>query len=468
MRLCFIVDYRSPIARNWIDHFVTGGNEVHVISTFPAAGVPAEVAGYHECTIGLTGLTTSTRLRGLMAINGAVGSRAAVQSGGESTATKSATRTTDVPVRQSRGWRAGLRQRANSLATELLAWSTPLEARARASSVAAIVRGIRPDLVHAMRVPYEGMLAAEALAGEPYPLVTSVWGNDFTLWAVKNPVIAAATRRTLRRTTALHTDCRRDRRMAEKYGWDPAKPAAVLPGSGGVQMDVFHPGDASDDLRRRWDLPEGRPVVVNPRAFRPSYVRNDTFFAAIPRVLAVRPDVLFAGVAMKDNPLAMRWCDELDIANAVRLLPPLTRTEMAELFRIATVSVSPSLHDGTPNTLLESMACGAFPVAGDIDSVREWIDDGENGLLCDPTDPAALAAAIIRALSDEALRQRARTHNRRLIEERVDYDVVMREAGRFYESLAGGQSGRRDGPETRHPRATTDATSVAAGAQHGS
>jgi glycosyltransferase involved in cell wall biosynthesis len=36
----------------------------------------------------------------------------------------------------------------------------------------------------------------------------------------------------------------------------------------------------------------------------------------------------------------------------------------------------------------------AFPVCGDLESIREWIDDGVNGFLVDPTDAQALAGAI--------------------------------------------------------------------------
>src|SRR5262249_52969281 len=102
---------------------------------------------------------------------------------------------------------------------------------------------------------------------------------------------------------------------------------------------------------------------------------------------------------------------------------------------LAQVTVSPSLHDGTPNTLLEAMACGCLPVAGDIESVREWIDDGANGLLCDATDVESLATAMIRALDDEELRQAARRHNAQLIAERVEYDQVMQQAEAFYHQV---------------------------------
>ena len=45
-----------------------------------------------------------------------------------------------------------------------------------------ILAEVKPDLVHALRVPFEGMLAAAAPAVE-IPLIVSIWGNDLTFHA---------------------------------------------------------------------------------------------------------------------------------------------------------------------------------------------------------------------------------------------------------------------------------------------
>jgi len=132
---------------------------------------------------------------------------------------------------------------------------------------------------------------------------------------------------------------------------------------------------------------------------------------------------------------AVETVARLGVESAVELLPARPHAQMAELFRAAQVVVSPSTHDGTPNTLLEAMACGSFPVAGDLDSIREWIQPGENGLLVDPGDPQALAAAILRGLNDAALRRQAAGKNAAIIAERAEYTRNMARVAGFYEKL---------------------------------
>jgi len=306
-----------------------------------------------------------------------------------------------------------------------------------AAQIRRIVDEIQPDLVHAMRIPFEGMVAARADFAQP--LVVSVWGNDFTLHAPVSPGMGRRTRETLRRCDGLHADCSRDLALARRWGWPGDKPEIVLPGNGGICPDVFHPRDANEPLSPRLaavfeTIPAGAKLVVNPRGFR-GYVRSDTFFRAVPLIQARAPETLFLCPAMAGEPRAQQWLDRLGIHDAVRLLPRLEPEEMAQLFSRAMVAVSPSEHDGTPNTLLESMACGAFPVAGGLDSIREWITDGDNGLLIDPAEPVQLADAVLRALCEDDFRARAAARNQNEIAARASQPDVLRRAAVFYENL---------------------------------
>lgn len=406
MRLVFIADARSPIARNWINYFVTNGHDVHVISSYPSAADDWPGVSLHIVPIGLS---RWVQLK-LVVFNESV-----------------------AEGRGQQVTRAGLLWLVK-ISKELQGHAiAPLDAARRGPQVRHLLQQIQPDLVHAMRIPYEGIMAAHAVTPQ-MRLLISVWGNDFTLHAAHYPLMRRETRKAMTRANALHTDCQRDLRLAAKWGFDSRRPAVVLPGAGGIQADLFHPGEVSQRWRQQLNIPPGAPVVINPRGLR-KYVLNDVFFHAIPAVLRERPDTIFLCSAMQGSAQAEGWVNRLGIVSNVRLLPSVPRSDMADIFRLAQISVSPSAHDGTPNTLLEAIASGCFPIAGDIESVREWISDGSNGLLYEVHDAAALGRAIVRALDDADLRLAASRINTRLIAERAEYGRVMACAEDFYQQL---------------------------------
>jgi len=66
---------------------------------------------------------------------------------------------------------------------------------------------------------------------------------------------------------------------------------------------------------------------------------------------------------------------------------------------------------------MEAAAGGVAIVGTDIPGIRDLVENGESGLLVPLRDPAALAAAIGRVLSDDALRAGlARRARARLLE----------------------------------------------------
>ena len=89
-----------------------------------------------------------------------------------------------------------------------------------------------------------------------------------------------------------------------------------------------------------------------------------------------------------------------------RHLGILSRDAVARLFSTAHVVVDPSLFQGFGLVGLEGMASGAACALTDSGGVREYAVDGENALVVPTRDHAALAAAILRLVSDPALRER--------------------------------------------------------------
>jgi glycosyltransferase involved in cell wall biosynthesis len=385
MKILFVADGRSPISQNWIRYFAERGDDVYLASTF-ACEVDFPLKRL-ECT--------PVAFSSVKKQNSRPGS--------------SSSRT------------LGLRTRVRQ-------WLGPLTISRSARKLRAFIREVQPDIVHALRIPYEGMLAASALGGmkSDARFIVSIWGNDFTLHAPSTPLMGYYTRKTMRAADALHSDCKRDIRLAQTWGLSVEKPSLVTPGNGGIKADVFYPPVE----------PVKNPVVINPRGFR-AYVRNEAFFKSIPLVLEKRDDARFVCSSMQGEPQVLQWMQELKIEHAVQLNPLLSHEQMGDVFRAAQVVVSPSVHDGTPNSLLEGMACGCFPVAGDLESIREWITHGQNGFLVDPNNPQAIADAILIALEREDLRREAAGLNAKIISARAEYGGNMEKADEFYRLVIG-------------------------------
>ena len=158
---------------------------------------------------------------------------------------------------------------------------------------------------------------------------------------------------------------------------------------------------------------------------------------------------VIAGVGPDETRLR-RLINELALQDDVRLLG--LRDDVASLLRAFDVAVMPSHSEGSPLAIIEYMAAGLPIVATRAGGISELISDGEHGLLVDARDPAALADALERLLSDPALGARlgASAQARQLAE----YDL-QRTIGRLEDLyVALYERAQRDGrtPDRRRGR----------------
>jgi glycosyltransferase involved in cell wall biosynthesis len=105
----------------------------------------------------------------------------------------------------------------------------------------------------------------------------------------------------------------------------------------------------------------------------------------------------------------VRQAQEAGLDACVRFVGRLSRDEIAALNRDSDVVLNPSLVDNMPNSILEALASGTPVVTTDVGGIRHLVAHERTALLVPPGDPAAMAAAILRLIGDEALAARLRT-----------------------------------------------------------
>jgi glycosyltransferase involved in cell wall biosynthesis len=184
---------------------------------------------------------------------------------------------------------------------------------------------------------------------------------------------------------------------------------------------------------------------VEPAAVFPSYVDAEAFLERPPAPLPDAPRAVFVGVLERYkafDTLVEAWrlaaprvpgatlqlvgdgtmrdrAEQLvaDLPHQTVWARRLTAEEVASAMDDSWLVCLPSRSEGLPRVALEGACRGRAIVGGNRAGIPDVVQDGENGLLVDPDDPAALAAALVRILSDRGEAERLGAAARRTGEE---------------------------------------------------
>jgi glycosyltransferase involved in cell wall biosynthesis len=141
--------------------------------------------------------------------------------------------------------------------------------------------------------------------------------------------------------------------------------------------------------------------AFNPRKNVDGLVRG---YASLPRELVKRHQLVIVCEApplTRNHYLVM--AKELGVGGRV-LIPGFVPEEvLVALFQSTELAVYPSLYEGYGLPVIDSLTCGAPTIAGDNSSLREILPREAR---FEPTDPGAIAGAIVRALTDKPYRER--------------------------------------------------------------
>ena len=116
--------------------------------------------------------------------------------------------------------------------------------------------------------------------------------------------------------------------------------------------------------------------------------------------------------------------------HAVVRLPFLP--DVRPLYELLEVALHPSRWDAFPQAVLEAMALGKPVIASRATGNAVIIRHLQDGLLVEPSDPAALAMALEQVLSDSALAERLGGAGRRRAREDFPFDRTLEQTVQIY------------------------------------
>lgn len=246
----------------------------------------------------------------------------------------------------------------------------------------------RPDVIDVHYLYPDACAVARVARELGIPYIVSARGSDVKRIA-RIPAIARRIRVALggaRGTVAMSKD------LAAALRPFTDGDIRVIPN--GVDATVFHPRDRAE-ARRALGLPvEGRRIVCVGRV---DDVHGQDLLLEALRHPDAPMDIVLDIVGEGEFEAFRRRATEMGLSHRVRVMGPVPPSQVPLWFSAADASAHPGRWAGSPNAVLESLACGTRCLASDIPEMREALPSRAEGVLA-PRTPEAFAKGLAAVL----------------------------------------------------------------------
>lgn len=247
--------------------------------------------------------------------------------------------------------------------------------------------------------------------------IYSAWGNDL-FYFQNEPDYLKDIKKVLPRVDFMFADCKRDYEIALEYGFC-GKFLGVFPGGGGFDFEKSNP----------FILPVEERKLILIKGYQ------DLFGECIPVLKAVqnlKSELADYGIVVfGSESKTIKYIGSSELRNwpNFSFFNKIGRNELMELMGRSLVYIGNSISDGTPNTLLEAIVMGAFPIQSNPGgATAEIITHQKNGFLIDdPLDVNEIEQHILKAINNKSFLKDAVAYNYRTIKPKLERSYVKTE-----------------------------------------
>lgn len=173
-------------------------------------------------------------------------------------------------------------------------------------------------------------------------------------------------------------------------------PIQVIPN--GFKPDIFYP-IKKENVRENLHLPRNKKIIFTAGRLIPIKGYR-ILIDAISEIKKHRQDILclIAGSGSQKNHL-QRQVKKLNLNEYVKLIGEKPQNEIPLWINACDIFVLPSLNEGNPTVMFESLGCGKPFIGTNVGGIPEIINSNDYGFICKPGDAKDLAEKILIALN---------------------------------------------------------------------
>jgi glycosyltransferase involved in cell wall biosynthesis len=211
---------------------------------------------------------------------------------------------------------------------------------------------------------------------------------------------------------------------------------------GSFDVDRFDPATSGEGMRTAWHVPASAPLIGMAASFKSRKKGQSDFLKAAADLLRQHQNAYFvlAGDGSSDH--CRHLAQELGIADRVRF-PGFVTDMPAALAAMDVVVCASTRGEGLTGSVREALAMARPVVSTDVAGNRELVRDGKTGLLTPPKDPARLARAISRLLTDRDEAKALGTAGRKLVLELCTDEARAARVEQLYREVLAERAARR-------------------------
>lgn len=311
------------------------------------------------------------------------------------------------------------------------------DADAPSDWLATVIKDWKPDIIHTLGIYDEqGGLFYYQCRKKHQLEKYGKWvlqlrgGSDLTL-RKHNPALSSQIQEMLTECDSIITDNLANVDYIKGLNLPDTKIAniAPVPGTGGIDVDYF---------TSLWNkLPSQRErIILWPKAYESMWSKALPVFEALKICWEdIQPCEIYM-LAVNSEVKTWYWALPSHIREHCHLYNRIERFKVFELLVKARVMLAPSLIDGVPNVLYESMACGVFPILSPLDTITPVVKHAENVLFACNLYPQEISEALTRAMTDDDFVDQCAQANLRLVRKLADRRNIAGQIINYYESLA--------------------------------
>lgn len=304
--------------------------------------------------------------------------------------------------------------------------------------LAQLIQELRPDVLHThtAKAGAVGRVAA-LLAGRARPPVVVHTFHGHVLRGYFTPGRARAfqqiERRLARSSDALIAVSPQVRDDLVELNVAPAGKIAMIRLGLDLERRVTSDPGARTAVRAELQVPEDA-YLIGWLGRMTEIKRADDLLAAFALMRSRGANAYLALIG--DGPLRdslIQKAEQLGVADRTRFVG--FRQSVAEFYAAADVVALTSANEGTPVTVIESLASGRPVVATDVGGVRDVVRDGLSGFLVPAEDVPAIADRLERLGNDPELRSRMGEAGRSWVLPRYSVPRLVQDVDRLYRTL---------------------------------